>query len=245
MMFNPFKTLTRKLLWKSGFKIYTRHSLPMGNLVSKDLHNEHAQKPFQVIFDVGANVGQAAFQLREMFPKSCIYSFEPITTVFEELKKNFQRDVNFFPYKLALGAQKKWVDVFLQSKTRYHSLSEGLNIPDPETQNRKECVEVVTLNDFCKEHNIEQIDFLKIDAEGFDLEVLKGSKALLEHKKIRCIFIEVGFNPDLDPRYTSFFEVNEFLKPYGYRLRSIYHQSTNERSYLAYADALFCLKEDA
>ena len=51
-------------------------------------------------------------------------------------------------------------------------------------------VQLKTLDTYCSENNVAGIDFLKIDTEGFELEVLQGAEKLLASKNIRCIQFE-------------------------------------------------------
>ena len=51
-------------------------------------------------------------------------------------------------------------------------------------------VNVVTLDSYCDSIFIEEIFLLKIDTEGYELEVLKGSRQLLAHRKIKNILLE-------------------------------------------------------
>ena len=68
------------------------------------------------------------------------------------------------------------------------------------------------------------IDFLKIDTEGVDLDVLKGGQSLLQSGAIPFILAEVGFHPN-DDRKVLFDEVRHFLMPFGYHLFGIYDQN--------------------
>jgi hypothetical protein len=56
----------------------------------------------------------------------------------------------------------------------------------------KSAVKAITLSDYCTEQNIDHIDFLKIDVEGAELDVLIGAKELLNHCRIGSIMFEVS-----------------------------------------------------
>lgn len=53
-------------------------------------------------------------------------------------------------------------------------------------------VEIKTLDQYCQENNIEEIDFIKIDVEGFEMNVFEGAKNLLLNNKIHAIQFEFG-----------------------------------------------------
>jgi len=69
------------------------------------------------------------------------------------------------------------------------------------------------------------VDFLKIDTEGMDLEVLKGANQLLEDGKIKFIQIEVGaFNQST--KFVNLEDAFEFLSYFGFALVRIYDQAS-------------------
>jgi hypothetical protein len=67
----------------------------------------------------------------------------------------------------------------------------------------------------------ERIGFLKIDAEGHDLEVLRGFAAMLKASRVDLVEAEVGMNPE-NRMHASFGSVQKFLERLGYRLFLLY-----------------------
>ena len=86
-----------------------------------------------------------------------------------------------------------------------------------------ETVHVCSLDDFCSHHEIENIDYLKIDTEGYELQVLQGAERLLQSGMIRFIELEAGMNPDND-RHTPMELIKDHLEKRDYRLFGIYEQ---------------------
>ena len=84
-----------------------------------------------------------------------------------------------------------------------------------------ETVTMASGDAFCAEHSIEQIGFLKIDAEGHDLEVLRGFTAMLKASRVDLVEAEVGMNPE-NRMHASFGSVQKFLERLGYRLFLLY-----------------------
>lgn len=84
-------------------------------------------------------------------------------------------------------------------------------------------VTVVTLDDFCQQHGIERIDFLKIDTEGFDLEVIRGADILFQQHRIGVVVAEVGFSPD-NMKHVSFCVFLQEMQIRGMELFGIYDQ---------------------
>jgi FkbM family methyltransferase len=177
-----------------------------------------------VIFDVGANVGQTIDALRKVFPSPIIHAFEPGKAAFDFLLQTHSK----LPYvrlnNLALGS-KPGQQIFFEHSKSYHSSFLPLG-PDPRPDgwgpisDQRE-IEVSTVDRYCMQHEIQFIDLLKSDTQGFDLEVLKGAQGLLNARKIRLIYLEIIFQklyegiPRLD-------EIYRFISDHGFELVSFY-----------------------
>jgi len=196
-----------------GWKIYSVRAHGRDDV--QDIKNTGSE--ILTIFDVGANIGQSVHKFKAGFPDSKIYSFEPVTRVFEQLKTNVadMTEVELFP--CALGAAKGEATIHLGDHETTHSLIEGDRARGSET------VPVDTVDSVCHRLGIERVDLLKIDVEGYDLEVLKGSVGLLEEGRIGFVLVECGFTPG-DERHVLFDWIRDFLHPFGYRLFGIYDQ---------------------
>ena len=97
-----------------------------------------------------------------------------------------------------------------------------------------------TIDDFTCEEEISHIDLLKIDTEGFDLEVLRGAQQMLDAGKISFVQVEVGFHPD-NTCHVSFDKIRDFLFLREYCLFGLYEQQlewTGEAK-LRFANAVF------
>jgi hypothetical protein len=89
----------------------------------------------------------------------------------------------------------------------------------------KTTVSVTTLDKFCEENKVSKIDLLKIDVEGFEYEVLKGSVNTLTKGKIDTIQIERHVD---DMRVDRTLEIHELLEALGFYTRvSIKHSFGN------------------
>lgn len=82
-------------------------------------------------------------------------------------------------------------------------------------------LETTTLDAFCKSEDIQEIDFLQIDVQGADLDVLKGAANLLAHS-VLAIQIEVEFAP-LYSGQPLFSDIDFFLRPRGFTLFELTH----------------------
>jgi hypothetical protein len=83
-----------------------------------------------------------------------------------------------YPDSLITGHASRCAEVF----TQLHGCTEPKKVP----------ITVTTLDSFCEEHAIPRIDLLKIDTEGYELDVLKGARKMLERNHIGLIQFEFG-----------------------------------------------------
>ena len=214
---------TRSILKKvTGLTFYKK--LPFGLDVLGDIKFRMKEYNFQTLFDVGANRGQTAKYMRKKFPEAKIYCFEPIKDTYELLQQK-TKELGLSYYNLALGAESGEVEVKVDVQNRNstrNTLIKENTFHDPSAV-KVEKVQVVKLADFCKQNHIEKIDYLKIDTEGYDLEVLKGATEMLEDGSIAFVQAEVSMNPK-NTFHVDFVEVKNFLEKYKYVLFGIYEQ---------------------
>lgn len=134
-------------------------------------------KPGFVCVDVGANVGAVSLALCELVGSSGkVYCFEPGPPFFKRLKQNFSLNPEFDGraslYPMGLS---HCVGELAWSYDPSHPENGGFIKHD-----KFSMVAVTTLEHFVTEHEIEKVDFIKIDTEGMELEVLKGSEKIIE-----------------------------------------------------------------
>lgn len=147
--------------------------------------------PKAIIFDVGANSGDYTRELQRAFPGATIHAFEPNPTIFESLKQT-----GAVAHCIALGSQPESLDLYNYEEGTgdgggHASLHQGVfSIVHGVDNVQSVKVQVTTLDLFCETHNIERIDYLKIDTEGHELDVLKGASRLLESGGIKAIQFE-------------------------------------------------------
>jgi hypothetical protein len=93
-------------------------------------------------------------------------------------------------------------------------------------------VSVATLDQFCEQHSIKRIDWLKIDTQGYDLHVLRGAKGLLTSGRIQLVSAEAIFNRMYDGQ-PSLCDLLQFMAACNYRVNGFYEQEfiSNKLSY--------------
>jgi len=190
-------------------------------------------KTIATIFDVGANIGQSALKFRDAFPSSQIYCFEPVASTFSILQEAVAVDRNTSCHRLALGSAAGTAEIYVTSHDTMSSLVK------PDSFQHTETVPVSTVDQFAGEHGISRIDLLKIDAEGYDLEVLRGASGMLKSGAVSFVLVEVGFYQDSS--HVLFDDVRNLLHESGFYLFGIYDQQpewTGENR-LRYVNACF------
>ena len=163
-------------------------------LISKILPDYIQLKDKSVIFDVGANIGEYSLKIASIFSKSMIYSFEPNINTFKILIRNVEDYKTIKPINIGLSEIKKETEIFTYSKdlnSEHASLYKDV-FSHLHKNNSITTVDIKleSLDEFCQNNNIECIDFLKIDTEGHELQVLKGSTQMISNGKIKIIQFE-------------------------------------------------------
>lgn len=173
-----------------------------------------------VVFDVGGNIGQSVVKFKKILPQSQIYSFEPSARPFGQLfiEASLHSDVKAFQF--ALGSSSGELILNENSCSDMSSFLEMGNGGSGSVLGQS-AVPVKTIDEFCAEHQINYIDILKIDAQGFDFEVIKGAKQMILSGKIRQIYFEIIFS-DMYKNVPRFSEVYDFLLDHGFVLVSLY-----------------------
>jgi FkbM family methyltransferase len=160
------------------------------NLIKKSISSNEG---VYNIFNVGANVGQYCDLLIELlgesFQKCNIFLFEPQEECFEILKLKYGKFPNINIFCLGLGSKA-------ESKYLYRSEAKSVQasiISNPFLKNETEIkINMSTIDIFSKENLIDSIDYLIIDVEGYELNVLQGAMNMLKCEGIKFIQFEHG-----------------------------------------------------
>lgn len=138
------------------------------------IHYKKLINPGDTVLDIGANIGFHSLYFAELTGKTGkVISFEPIEVNFNAFKANLR--LNNFPQisanNIALGNENKAIDIHIDSEQQnpgaFNLLADGI----------KNCtIKCEKGDDFLKNLGVEKVNFMKIDVEGYEYEVLKGLK---------------------------------------------------------------------
>ena len=169
-----------------------------------------------VMFDVGYYSGASTKEFLRIFPNSVVHAFDPSKFGLENYDKDFRDDARV-SFSAAAVSDAPGELEFYDYENMCNSLAQRKEMPGAKPEVYK--VPVLTLDQYCCENRIGHINHLKVDAEGFDLEVLSGAQDLLKKQKIDIFMFEFASGWAATKHYL--WEAVEYLedKPYGlYRL---------------------------
>ena len=148
-----------------------------------------------IIIEAGAHIGTDTLEMAKHWHNATIHAFEPVPHLFQLLAQNTEGVTNIHIYPLALGEATGKVDIHISSGKSNASSSilppkRHLNIHPDVFFEEKITVQSITLDDWALQYKINQIDMLWLDLQGYELQVLKKSLAILSGVKV--IYTEVN-----------------------------------------------------
>lgn len=192
------------------------------------------------VVDIGANRGQFALIARKIFPQAKIHAFEPLEEPARTFKKIFADDPNVDLRSCAIGPAKS---ISTMHVTRDDDSSSLLPITSaqsslfPSTAEKEtRQVTVLPLSQALDKASLPPASLLKIDVQGFELEVLKGCEELLDrfsHLYIECSFIE------LYQRQALAHQVIAWLESRGFTLAGVHNLYYAKNGMAIQGDFLF------
>ncbi|MDD5329771.1 MAG: FkbM family methyltransferase [Sulfuricella sp.] len=195
----------------------------------------------ETVIDVGANVGQFAVASAKFFPKSRIYSFEPNPPCARQLKKNVAGLGNVTTYELALGEEEGEVEFHVNSHSHSSSIlplapSHLQAFPDAREHSRIR-VEVSTLDRIFGDIDLQRPALLKLDVQGYELQVLQGGSGLLT--RVDYVLLEASFRPMYQGE-PVFMDIEKKMREFGFQfLRPVGFLRAPDTGEFLQMDALF------
>lgn len=162
-----------------------------------------------IILEAGGFDGEDTVKMAHVWPKSTIYVFEPVPELFNKMCTNIKGFNNIAAYNFALSDSIGFATFNiseLQNNPNVASGSGSLLKPketltwDPHIHfNRTVDVQTITIDEWAHQHNVNHVDFLWLDMQGYELPALQHGTKLLE--TVKLIYIEVEFVEAYEGQY--------------------------------------------
>lgn len=179
----------------------------------------------ETILDIGANTGQFAKSMHELFPEATLYSFEPLKDSYEELLVQFKNVPQFQAFNVALGDETGIVEMH---RSEYSPSSSLLSMNDlhktsfPYT--KKEIiqkVDLVCLDDIASRLELRKPMLVKLDVQGYEDKVISGGKSVIGQADIVITELSVEQLYDGQPLFD---EIYKTMTSMGFQYRGNYDQ---------------------
>jgi FkbM family methyltransferase len=193
-----------------------------------DLQRELVSIMDPVIFDVGAHIGAVTQRYRQLFPRAWIHCFEPFPTSFSMLLQAAENDPRIRCHQLALSSTRGVEALHANASPATNSLLAtdtrgqfywGQGLLDTRKQLQ---VTTNTVDSFCLEMGVEQVDILKLDVQGAEFSVLQGATRMLRRGLISLIYTEII----IAPTYAGQHKLHEYLSlfdSFGYEVLDFFN----------------------
>lgn len=188
-----------RFLWQRGSLEYPNDFERNGEaLMQRRLMGELGRREELCVFDVGANVGEWSRQLLEVVRRRDyrghidLHLFEPASAAAAKIEEELggRNGVTAHVVPAAVADESGTAELNVRAPT---AGTNSLRTASDEHLDGRAEVEVVTVDEYCRDHGIEQIDWMKVDTEGNDANVLEGAEELFADGRIRYVQFEYNW----------------------------------------------------
>ena len=167
------------------------------------------------VIDVGANLGEVALNAAKLVGTGGkVYAFEPFPANYKKLAANLELNsfANLFIFNKGLGNEPhKVAMVAEENNAGMNRIASGAELGKTDA-----LVEIIKLDDFVREKGLSSVDLIKIDVEGYEMNVLKGGIETIKQFRPK-LFVEV-IDAHLKRQGSSALEVFQFFEELDYSL---------------------------
>lgn len=197
------RRLIRQLGWRLGLDIRRLRAD-----VSIEVRRQHfiSRAGVSLVLDVGANTGQYAELIRSNGYRGDICSFEPLEEPFQRLQEKASKDAHWQCLRIALGSKSGHTEMNVAANLASSSLlpmTEAHLRAEPNSRyTRREPVDIATLDQVASRLQLSPVaTLIKIDTQGYEMEVLQGARELLE--QVVLVEVEMSLVELYDGQATS------------------------------------------
>ena len=181
-----------------------------------------------IFFDIGAHHGETLKLFSKKFEIEEIHCFEASPINFKILSKETKNlNLNLYLNNFGIGSNNQDTFINQTEESSSSSINEFnnnskyfkkklkiLNVNNYKNFYKKVPIKLIKLDDYIEKNKITKIDILKIDTEGFELNVIKGLK--LNNNKVKYIYFEHHYDDMIKKNYI-FSDINKLLNDYGFK----------------------------
>lgn len=176
-----------------------------------------------ICMDIGANMGSYTFLMADrVSDEGHIYAFEPLPNLAQNLLNsvalNQLEDIVTIENYSVDSSSENTVKIYISNDVRNSGISSKICYGD--FLNKDDFIEssTVSLQDYCQQQGIEHCDFIKIDVEGSELDVVKGMTNLLANGSVDYLLIEQFSGSETEAILNHFGYQNWFIDEKGCKL---------------------------
>ena len=238
------KKLVKKFISLSGFQVSRSQPVSATSHKFFDSHVNPLEwlKEYKIatIIDVGANEGQFAEKIIGVFPTAQVHCFEPLEPVFNKLQQHFKANKNITLYNCGLGEKNEEKIIHSNEYSPSSSMLEMLDLHKTsfDFAVAAEPVKIILkrLDDVLEKIPVKPM-LLKIDVQGYEMQVLKGGENILQLADI--VILETTFVP-LYKEQPLFADIYTYMVAKGFSYAGNIEQLLSPKNnQILQADAVF------
>ncbi|VFJ13977.1 FkbM family methyltransferase [Candidatus Nitrosocosmicus franklandus] len=180
-------------------------------------------QPADIVVDIGANIGRyTVIAAKKVRNEGCVISIEANPVIYDLLTKNIQLNelTNVIPLNYAAFSKRAKIKFFVNKDLRnnqYGTINSDIDKFASKGLEQQVSVDANTVDSILLENGIkiEDVKWMKIDVEGAEFDVIKGSKELISNTKNLRLIIEIH---NLSNGMTYHNEIKDFLESFDYKI---------------------------